>query len=316
MALSRIDIAKRKSIISYLQRKGIFPVRQGRNYFIRSPFSEEKRASFVIYDKTETFYDYSTGKHGDIIDLVMHLEKLPMKKAIDFLLSDHEIKEYSYADKKEIVVKKFNIWDYFQKDWRERSKIKAYASYRGIPYENYLPGNLAIWNVDKEEVEYKNALMFPHQDQDGKITGMKARLIYDNDIRFTARGKLGFYVLRTETNIGVERLYIVESETSANSLQQFLKSIQVNATILCFGGVHQSSKIELPDKFCNLFPRLLVIDYDGDEKLYQERIQNFEHLNCKNVKIKVGYGDDLNSLYMKGMIGDYIHEILDSRKAY
>ena len=153
-------------------------------------------------------------------------------------------------------------------------------------------------------------MLFPHRDEKGMIIGFKARIVFTDKDRFTARGRLSFYSLKTRNGFGKERLYVVESETSANSLYNFLEEINVNATVLCFGGVNQAHQIKIPDKFCNLFPRFTLIDYDGDEELYQERIEKFSHLNSKDIKIKLSKGEDLNSLYMSGEMYKYTRQLL------
>jgi hypothetical protein len=309
MALTKRDIAKRKSILGYVRKKGFNPIQYGRMWKMKSPFNEESNPSFVIYENSGRFADYSADQQGDIIDLAMLLEGKSFKDSVDILLKDENLKQYE--EKKDEAKKppRLLITKYLETNTNALKNIRDYARSRGIPRGNYMPGRIPVYNILTDKYENKNALVFPHRDDSGYITGFKARIIFDNDQRFTARGRLGFYVLRNK-GIGAEKLYVVESETSANSLYCFLKQHQVNFTILCFGGVNQKLKVELPKQYCNLLEKFLVIDFDGDEELYQRRIQRFENLKCKDVKIPVKKGEDINSLYMKGMISKYTRALL------
>lgn len=61
--------------------------------FVHSPFKSEKNPSCKIYFKTDTFFDYSTSKGGDIIDFYCALYNCDKGKAINelkniFLLND------------------------------------------------------------------------------------------------------------------------------------------------------------------------------------------------------------------------------------
>lgn len=99
-----INTIKQKSIISYLQDKGYkIDKRSSRNYtFFKSPFTNEKTASFAVNNRKNTFFDYSSGLSGDIIALVMLTEKINFKEAIKFLddkkIIDIEVKQIKYAE--------------------------------------------------------------------------------------------------------------------------------------------------------------------------------------------------------------------------
>ena len=81
--LSRI---KRYSIVEYLERKGIKPVRRTPAYALyRSPLREEMHPSFKVDTEKNLWIDYAEGKGGSIIDLYMRLEGCTLSEAIRHL---------------------------------------------------------------------------------------------------------------------------------------------------------------------------------------------------------------------------------------
>ena len=78
--LSRI---KRYSIVEYLERKGIRPVRKTPTYAMyRSPLREETHPSFKVDTEKNLWIDYGEGKGGSIIDLCMRMEGCTLQEAI------------------------------------------------------------------------------------------------------------------------------------------------------------------------------------------------------------------------------------------
>ncbi|HTE21444.1 MAG TPA: DNA primase [Candidatus Limnocylindria bacterium] len=67
-------------ISEYVQLK-----RAGRNYKGLSPFSAEKTPSFMVSPEKQIWHDFSSGKGGDMFSLVMELEGLDFKGALEHL---------------------------------------------------------------------------------------------------------------------------------------------------------------------------------------------------------------------------------------
>nr|WP_315408974.1 toprim domain-containing protein [uncultured Prevotella sp.] len=81
--LSRI---KRYSIVEYLERKGIKPVRSTPAYALyHSPLREETHPSFKVDTEKNLWIDYADGRGGSIIDLCMRLEGCTLSEAIRLL---------------------------------------------------------------------------------------------------------------------------------------------------------------------------------------------------------------------------------------
>ena len=74
---------KRISIVDYLARAGHKPkLIKGMNYWYCSPLRSELTPSFKVNAERNQWYDFGTGDHGDIIDLVCALQHCPTAEAM------------------------------------------------------------------------------------------------------------------------------------------------------------------------------------------------------------------------------------------
>ena len=78
-----LSAIKRYSIVEYLERKGIKPVRKTPTYAMyRSPLREETHPSFKVDTEKNLWIDYAEGRGGSIIDLCMRMEGCTLSEAI------------------------------------------------------------------------------------------------------------------------------------------------------------------------------------------------------------------------------------------
>ena len=78
-----LSLIKQYSIMEYLERKGIRPVRRTPAYAMyRSPLREETRPRFKGDTEKNLWIDYAEGRGGSIIDLYMRLEDCTLSEAI------------------------------------------------------------------------------------------------------------------------------------------------------------------------------------------------------------------------------------------
>ena len=79
---------KQQSIVDYLQQHGCSPQHiRGNAYWYCSPLRKEHTASFKVNTERNQWYDFATGEHGDIIDLVCILQHCSIAKAMKYLSS-------------------------------------------------------------------------------------------------------------------------------------------------------------------------------------------------------------------------------------
>jgi len=301
---SEIAQARSVDIIQFLENKGYSFDDKGRTSVCSSPFSSDSTPSFVVYTDQNSFCDFSTGKAGDIIKLASLLLDISFQETVLLLNGDElpmwDDKEYETKVKKK---KPFNIDNYTTGYRHEIQAIDAYARSRGIT-QNYRHGFYATnTGTDISPMWFRNpSMMFPHTDIDGNITGAKFRNIQPafQFNRFSARGRLGYYTCDNLYHTDFDT-YIVEGEANANSLCEYFIRKEMNARAISFGGVGQ-----VPNEVHDHRNLYIIIDHDGDEKLYQERLKAYEHLNGTPIKLELPKGQDINSLWAEGNL-----ELLD-----
>ncbi|MGA0605308.1 DNA primase [Phenylobacterium sp. VNQ135] len=62
--------------------------KQGREYVGLSPFNKEKTPSFYVNDDKGQFFDFSSGKNGDIITFLQETERLSFSEAVERLAAE------------------------------------------------------------------------------------------------------------------------------------------------------------------------------------------------------------------------------------
>ena len=86
MKEEELSLIKRYSIVEYLERKGIKPVRRTPAYALyRSPLRAETQPSFKVDTEKNLWIDYGEGRGGSIIDLCMRMEGCTLSEAIRHL---------------------------------------------------------------------------------------------------------------------------------------------------------------------------------------------------------------------------------------
>ena len=97
-----LSAIKRYSIVEYLERKGIKPVRKTPTYAMyRSPLREETHPSFKVDTEKNLWIDYAEGRGGSIIDLCIRLEGCTFSEAICRLgqnVSEYTAHSYSKTE--------------------------------------------------------------------------------------------------------------------------------------------------------------------------------------------------------------------------
>jgi len=247
-----------------------------------SPFCNDTNPSLVVYPDN-TWYDYASGQGGNIITLARKLDG-----NLDRL---KDLEGFKVPEVKPLP-KKWNPSAYLGVTDEEKQAIMEYALAREI-VSGYKPGVYF-----RETGERVPSLLFEHQNHYGKVVGAKFRNINPTDKtdRFRVRGELGFYILSNiiPGHYSPPRFYLIESETSANSFHRYCCDTYRNVVVASAGAVSTPPE-SIPARFKGM-EGYVIIDHDGKEDLYQERIKRYSHLNLTPVKLVLGSGD-INSLY-------------------
>ncbi len=91
----QIKALKQVSIVNYLRGKGINPTSKSGAYFMyHSPLRNDSTPSFSVHPTKNTFYDLGNeSDKGNIIELVMRMERMGFVEACNFLDSNDLMKE-------------------------------------------------------------------------------------------------------------------------------------------------------------------------------------------------------------------------------
>ena len=107
-----IQHIKQIAITDYLQQQGYAPARvQGIHYWYYSPLRNESTPSFKVNTERNQWYDFGSGEHGDIIDLVCALHRCTISEAIRLLSGAKQVahQEFSFGGERKISEHKLEI---------------------------------------------------------------------------------------------------------------------------------------------------------------------------------------------------------------
>ena len=107
-----IQNIKQISITDYLQQQGYAPARvQGIHYWYYSPLRNERTPSFKVNTERNQWYNFGSGEHGDIIDLVCALHRCTISEAIRLLSGAKQVahQEFSFGGERKIYERKLEI---------------------------------------------------------------------------------------------------------------------------------------------------------------------------------------------------------------
>lgn len=85
---SILDEIKARLPVSAVVGKRVRLAKSGREWKGLSPFNAEKTPSFFVNDQKGSFFDFSSGKNGDIFKFVMETEGLSFPEAVEKLASE------------------------------------------------------------------------------------------------------------------------------------------------------------------------------------------------------------------------------------
>lgn len=128
---------------------GLFTCTNTRNSFLVlcSPLRNESTPSFKVNTERNQWYDFGTGEHGDIIDLVCALQHCTMNEAIELLTGSKQIvhQDFSFGGERKTSKHKLEI---ISVQSLTNPYLLRYIAERGIP--------LSIANRFCSEIRYNN----------------------------------------------------------------------------------------------------------------------------------------------------------------
>ena len=143
-----IQNIKQIAITDYLQQQGYAPARvQGIHYWYYSPLRNERTPSFKVNTERNLWYDFGSGEHGDIIDLVCALHRCTISEAIRLLSGAKQVahQDFSFGGKRKTSKHKLEI---ISVQSLTNPYLLRYIAERGI--------SLSIANRFCSEIRYNN----------------------------------------------------------------------------------------------------------------------------------------------------------------
>ncbi|HSX28571.1 MAG TPA: DNA primase [Candidatus Saccharimonadales bacterium] len=192
--------------------------RAGRNFKALSPFSQEKTASFMVSPEKQIWHDFSSNRGGDIFSFVMEVEGVDFKGALEILArkAGVDLSLYRNDKAKETYKKKQRLYDAVelaakfyefalskskvgQEYWFAKRKFtKEVAAHFRLGYAPKDGGSLSKFLLGRgftvDELRsaglltqrrngpgdmFRERVMVPLADGQGRIVGFTARLIGD-----------------------------------------------------------------------------------------------------------------------------------------
>jgi hypothetical protein len=139
--------ARNTCIVKTLANLGHYPTRESeKEAWFLSPLRSETQASFNVSLNKNLWYDFGTGKGGNVIDLVMLLENCSFQEALNFL-SDNTISFSFCPDIPDTKKDTDAVIDIVQVQSISHPALCGYLRSRGIP--------LTVGNAYCKEIRYK-----------------------------------------------------------------------------------------------------------------------------------------------------------------
>ncbi|WP_036258503.1 DNA primase [Methylocapsa aurea] len=139
---SLLDDIKAKLPVSEVVRRRVKLIKSGREWKGLSPFNAEKTPSFFVNDQKMAWFDFSSGKNGNIFDFLMETEGLSFPEAVERLAADAGLALPKFSPEAEAQEKKrASLHDvlelaasYFAAELNGRSGAvaRSYLSQRGL----------------------------------------------------------------------------------------------------------------------------------------------------------------------------------------
>ena len=323
------EIKNHLSILTVLSKHNLKP---NKNNLLKCPFHEDKTASLQIYPKTNSFYCFSCGKTGDVIDFIMFYENITKHEAILKAKSMIPAAQVETPQPNKTTMQPIQQPDYeelflqFKQSLLRSTKAQEYLKERSL--ENFKELG---YNSGKFYNKLKHCIIFPLKDQNGNITSLYGRRITESGGYNVEYGKHYYTENRTglypcypinHRSLGeggqtkeTEILIITEAIIDAATLLQ-VPEITSEFTILSAYGTngltkeHKNAIKELK----NL--KEIIFFFDGDQAgkegitKYAEELKG---LNCNITAVPTPDGDDVNSLFVK-YDKDAILQLIAERK--
>lgn len=182
------EIIERVDILSYISQFCELEERQDGEYWGLSPLKEENTPSFSVNVDKQRFYDFSSGKGGNVLDFIRQYHKCDFMEGLRILKKYANIRDDDQSTSSQrllatSVAKKFKR---HQKKEKENKSTILPADYMNRYERN--PNKLSVWRdegITPESMErfsvrydpFSDRIVYPIKNADGKIVNIGGRTL-------------------------------------------------------------------------------------------------------------------------------------------
>ncbi|HOL21376.1 MAG TPA: DNA primase [bacterium] len=314
--ISKIDIVE--VISEYLKLK-----KTGRNFKALCPFHQEKTPSFIVNPEKQIFHCFGCGEGGNVIRFLMKMDNISFPKAVALAAKKAGVKitlSESNDDVKEDKIFKANEFasecykeilfssqgnramDYLTGRNLTEKDIKNFHLGFAPGVKNYLVKkilekkldkepfiNAGLINRDGEADTFRNRIIFPIFDIQGRITGFGGRAMDDEqqpkylntgENEVFSKGKLLYGIYQAKTSIK-ENQFVFLVEGYFDVIKLHINGI--TNTVAPMGTALTDEHL----RFLKRFTEKILLAFDSDEAGINASLRNLESILKMGFETKV-----------------------------
>ena len=296
--------------------------RAGSNFKGRCPFHNEKTPSFVVSETKQIFTCFGCGATGDVFAFVQKYYQLDFMQAVEKLAKEYGIEVERSFRKDEHKDEAYNInreaAKFFFKAFREKANPGyTYMINRGISHDTLnkfgigyadeswdsLYKHLTGMGFKKEKLlelgliseskgkyydKFRNRVMFPIMNTNGKVIGFGGRIIGDGNPKYLNSQESKVFLKKnnlyglniTRQDIGKEnQAILVEGYMDVISLYQSgIRNVSASLG---------TALTESQAKLLKRYTQNIVLSYDADQAGINAALRGIDILHKENCKVKV-----------------------------
>lgn len=293
------DLVSKVDMVEYIEQYTDLVLRSDGEYWGLSPLKEEKTPSFSVNPEKQTFYDFSTGLGGDILEFIQKVENISFLQALDKLKQWANITEDISTD---LCLSPSIV--------SVARKFKPIKSNRPEPNPTILPDDymeifernenvLKVWEdegISREVMEgfqvrfdpISNRLVFPVRDEFGRIVNVCGRTL---DKNFKEKGLRKYtYFQKWGGSLGVIYGISENAESIARNKEVILFEGAKSVMLASTWGIKNTGAILTshlnPNQFLMLVKMQNRVVFALDKDVYIENDKNIRKL-LKYVSVEV-----------------------------
>ncbi|MCM8820545.1 MAG: DNA primase [Candidatus Omnitrophica bacterium] len=314
--ISKIDIVD--VISEYLKLK-----KTGRNFKALCPFHQEKTPSFIVNPEKQIFHCFGCGEGGNVIRFLMKMDNISFPKAVALAAKKAGVKislsEYTEDIKEDKIFKANEFASVCYKESlfsSQGGRAMNYLTGRNITEKDikqfhlgFAPGvknylvkkvteknldkvpfiNAGLINKDGETDIFRNRIIFPIFDIQGRIAGFGGRAMDEEQLpkylntgenEVFNKGKLLYGIYQAKTSIK-ERQFVFLVEGYFDVIKLYINGIQ--NVVAPMGTALTDEHL----RFLKRFTEKILLAFDSDEAGLNASLRNLESILKMGFETKI-----------------------------